>query len=172
MTNTKIYRSISLLLAIISLLSLCSCRNREKPSCRTLLSALTESEIALPAGKTYSLSASEGEAEYLSPSLLASIYGNGEPPALLDSWLDCAIFLPRSEHPCEFAVFLCDSHNSATDTAKLLCRRLDLIRSAKDSDEYRAMLDSATVTVNGNFVIFIVSSDTKSALSAVRSAMK
>ena len=165
------------LFALISVIRLLifntvSCSQKAEPSCRELIVALTDSEIALPAGKIYSMSAPEGDDEYLSISLLSSLYGNGSEPALLDCWLDCAVFLSRGEHPCEFAVFLCDSHNSATDTARLLCNRLDLIRHAKSSENYCDMLEGATVTVSENFVALIVSGDTPRAVAVLRAKMR
>ena len=128
-----------------------------------------QAEIGLPAGKTYSARAPEGDGEYISEHLINSLYGNGKKPVMADGWIDIAIFLPSSAHPCEFAVILCDSEDTATDTARLLCRRLDAIRTAKGAGEYAKLTENATVTVIGNYALLIISSDTE---NAIKSASK
>jgi hypothetical protein len=66
-------------------------------------------------------------------------------------------------------VILCDSEDTATDTARLLCRRLDTIRTVKGEGEFSSMIESATVTVIENFALLIISSDTE---NAIKSASK
>ena len=154
---------------VLSLFSVSSCTRSENPDCRDILSAIISSEIGLPSGKIYSARAESGEEEYLSDHLVNSLYGNGKEPVMADGWIDIAIFLPSSAHPCEFAVILCDSEDTATDTARLLCRRLDAIRTAKGAGEYAKLTENATVTVIGNYALLIISSDTE---NAIKSASK
>ena len=129
-------------------------------------------EIGLPAGTIYDLSAKEGYDEYIEERVINSLFGEGSAPPMRQGWLDLALFLPTSLHPCELAVFLCDSPDTASDTARLLCRRLDVIRSAKAGSEHAAILDSATVTIIENYVLFIISSDTAASLRAAKGAIK
>ena len=133
---------------------------------------MLECEIDLPAGKIYDLSANEGDREYLDERVIKSLFGEGSAPPMRDGWLDLALFLPASTHPCELAVFLCDTPDTASDTARLLCRRLDVVKSAKRDSEHSAILDSATVTVIGNYVLFIISSDSALSLRAARDIIK
>ena len=84
-----------------------------------------------------------------------------------EGWLDIALFLPTSAHPCEFAVILCNSDDTATDTARLLCRRLDSIRTLKQNCEYSALLEGARVTVIRNYALLIISSDAENAVKTV-----
>ena len=154
---------------VLSLFSISSCTRSENPDCRDILSAIISSEIGLPSGKIYSARAEVGEEEYLSDHLVNSLYGNGKEPVMADGWIDIAIFLPSSAHPCEFAVILCDSEDTATDTARMLCRRLDSIRTAKGSEENAHLIKGATVTVLGNYALLIISSDTQ---NAIKSASK
>ena len=154
---------------VLSLFSVSSCTRSENPDCRDILSAIISSEIGLPSGKIYSARAESGEEEYLSDHLVNSLYGNGKEPVMADGWIDIAIFLPSSAHPCEFAVILCDSEDTATDTARLLCRRLDAIRTTKSEGEYARLTENATVTVIGNYALLIISSDTE---NAIKSASK
>lgn len=163
-------KNITLFVILLLLFSLLpSCAHSQNPDCREILGEMTQAEIGLPAGKIYSMRADEGDEEYISDHLINSLYGDGKLPVMADGWLDLAVFLPSSAHPCEFAVILCDSEDTATDTARLLCRRLDVIRTAKSDEKYASYLDSATVTVMRNYVLFIISSDTENAL---RSASK
>ena len=154
---------------VLSLFSVSSCTRSENPDCRDILSAIISSEIGLPSGEIYSARAEVGEEEYLSDHLINSLYGNGKEPVMADGWIDIAIFLPSSAHPCEFAVILCDSEDTATDTARLLCRRLDAIRTTKSEGEYAKLTENATVTVIGNYALLIISSDTE---NAIKSASK
>lgn len=141
-----------------------SCAKQDMPSCRDILGEIMTSEIGLPAGRVYSSGATEGNEEYLPDSLINALYGNGSRPVMSDGWLDLAVFLPSSSHPCELAVFLCDSEDTATDTARMLCRRLDTLRTVKGYGEFSAYFDTATVTVMRNYVLFLISSDTENAL--------
>ena len=168
-----IKRTLTLLLCIIFCLStLPCCTKRENPTCRNILAAMMDAEINLPAGKIYDLRATEGNDEYLEERVINSLFGDGSSPPVRGGWLDLALFLPVSAHPCELAVFLCDTPDTAGDTARLLCRRLDVIKSTRKAPEYSAMLDSATVTVIGNYVLLIISEDPALALRAAVDMIK
>jgi hypothetical protein len=133
---------------------------------------LTDAEIGLPAGRYYSLTASEGDDEYLSDSLLKALYGNGSLPSVTEGWVDCALYLPILDHPCEFAVIYCRDRDSADDTARLLCARLGVIKNAKNTPEYSNVLEGGMVTVTGNYALLIISSDSEAALSALKKALQ
>ena len=166
MKKNKLFcAAILLCLALALIIPLTSCvYSDEIVPCIDVLNALTEAEIGLPAGKIYSSSAKEGDDGYISDSLLASLLGNGEMITLFDSWLDYAFFLPSGDHPCEFVVILCDTPTSAKDTARLLSRRLNTLRSANKASgnrEHDAYLENAAVMINRNYVLLIISSDTE-----------
>ena len=166
-------KKTALLLALFLTLSLfSSCITNEHTSCREILDKIIISEVSLPAGQIYSSRAEKGENEYMSASLINSIYGNGTVPPMADGWIEVAIFLPSSSHPCEFAVFLCDSRDTANDTARMLCSRLDAIRTAKGTKDNMQMINSAEIAVVRNYVLFILSSDSKNALKAAKKAMR
>ena len=162
-------KKIAFILIILLIFTLPSCTKQERPTCREILGSLVTVEIGLPAGRIYSMTAPEGNSEYLSEHLVNVLYGDGERPVMADGWLDLALFLPTSSHPCEFAVILCDTPDTATDTARLLCRRLDTIRTVKGEGEFSSMIENATVAVIGNFALLIISSDTE---TAIKSASK
>ena len=149
---------------LLIILTLPSCAERERSSCREILGEIMLSEVGLPAGKVYSMLAEEGDEEHLSDTLTARLFGEGSTPPVSRGWLDLALFLPSSSHPCEFAVILCNSEDTATDTARLLCRRLDSIRTAKGDGGFSSLIDNATVTVIDNYALLIISSDTQNAL--------
>jgi hypothetical protein len=155
------------LFVLILSFTLPSCAEKNLVSCREILEELKDAEIGLPAGKTYDIKAGEGENEFLPERLLSSLYGEGATPPMREGWLDIALFLPTSAHPCEFAVILCNSDDTATDTARLLCRRLDSIRTLKQNCEYSALLEGARVTVIRNYALLIISSDAENAVKTV-----
>ena len=181
----SIYKAlISFLLIASALLSSCAYSSEIIP-CRDIISELTSLEIGLPAGKIYSATAGEGEEGYISDSLLTSLFG-GDMNTLIDGWLDYAFFLPSGNHPCEFIVILCDTPTTAKDTARLLSRRLNTLRTAnkatansidnttatnttnkatadnanKLTADTAAYLENAAVMISRNYVLLIISSDT------------
>ena len=149
-----------------------SCAQKELIPCREILEALTNAEIGLPAGQIYDLAATEGDDEYLDERLINSLFGEGASPPMRSGWIDLALFLPSSSHPCEFAIFLCDTPDTATDTARILCRRLDIVKTSKKDDVNSYILDSATVTIIGNYVLLIISSDTQNAIKIAANLMR
>ena len=162
-------RILAVFLTLLLIFSLPSCKREDFPSCRDILSAMLENEIGLPAGRVYYLHSAKGDDSFLSDHLINALYGEGERPVMADGWLDLAIFLSLGDHPCEMAVFLCDGEDTAKDTARMLCRRLDVIRTAKSEGEYARLTENATVTVIGNYALLIISSDTE---NAIKSASK
>ena len=165
-------KKAALLVIVLSILLFQSCATSSSHTCREILDKIIESEVGLPAGRIYSLTSSEESDEYLSSSLILALYGGEALSDISSGWIDCAIFLPYSSHPCEFAVFLCRDSDIATDTARLLCSRLDKIRVAKDSEQYSAMLRDAAVTVKGNYVFLIISSDSENAIRQASKMMR
>ncbi len=159
-------RSAALFLAILLLLSFfAACSGADpKNTCRDMVAAMAGNEKALPKGRYYSLSAPEGDAEYLSRSLISSLLGNGSYPKVGEGWLDAALYLSLGDHPCEFAVIYCRDRDTAEDTAKLFCTRLELIKITKTAPEYQKMIEEARVEVRGNYALLVISSDPDKAL--------
>ncbi len=163
--------AIFIILVLLTLM-LSSCTKEHATSCRSILDALIDQEITLPSGKIYDINAPDGDKEFLPERLLNNLYGNGETPPMRDGWLDISLFLSSSDHPCEFAVFYCDSPNTASDTARLLLGRIDLIRTSKGVGDYAVITENAAVTVTGNYVVLIISSDVKNAQKTVSRMIK
>lgn len=149
--------------------SFVACGNPPKNDCCDILYAMTDAEVGLPSGRIYSMRAMRGDEEYLSEHLINSLYGEGGTPVMANGWLDLAVFLPSLDHPCEMAVFLCDSKDSANDTARMLSRRLGSLRQIKQDSEFSYYFESASVTIRGNYVLLVISSDTE---NAIKSASK
>ena len=162
-------RAAAVFFAFLSLVfCLSSCADQKSDSnttCRDILSAMLECEVALPAGKIYCATAPFGSEEYLSDSTLSSIIGNGKMPEICKSWLDCAFFLAIKDHPCELAVIYCQNRDAAMDTAKLLTSRLASSKLLKDESSY---FENAKVTVIGNYALLIVSSDPDATLHVLK----
>ncbi|MBQ4091359.1 MAG: hypothetical protein IJC64_03475 [Clostridia bacterium] len=163
-----------LALAIIFLLlPLPSCAKKQAPSCREVLTALIDAEgQALPAGRIYDMRAGEDGAERLPDSLLPALLGEGKMPAVSNAWLDCAMFLSVTEHPCELIIFLCTSRDAATDTARLLCSRLDAIKVSKSSEKYSDMLSAARVGIYKNYAFLIISRDPAAAQKTLEKILR
>ena len=165
MRKFRLFASLVLILSIS--LNLCSCvQGKDRPSCLSVILSLTNAEVRLPAGKIYHSKANHGEDAFISEHLLSALYGNGKMPEVCDGWIEYSFFLSHL-HPCEFAVIYCNSHNNATDTAKLLCKRISSIKSAKADSE--GILQNARVIILHNYVLLIISSDTESAIKIVKS---
>ena len=157
---------------IIFIVSLPSCSSVDDPSCREIVGELTKAEIGLPAGRFYTLSADKGDPEYASKSLISSLFGGGRYPKLAEGWIDLALFLSTGSHPCEFAVILCRDRDVAHDTATLLLSRLSTVKLTKADSKYADMLQTASVTIVGNYAILLISRDAKHALKVAKAAMK
>lgn len=157
------------ILCIMLLCTVClsSC-SQQPPSAQSILSRLLKTEIDLPSGQVYLSNSPEGERSCVPHSLLCALYGGGSMPKEYDDWVEFAIFL-SSSHPCEFAVFLCDSPQSALDTSKTLCARLTTLKNFWDDSEYSSYTNNAEVIISGNFCVLIVSSDTSTAKKTLKS---
>ena len=163
-------RKAALFFALILLfLSLPSCTDSPRPSCRSILASMIEAEAELPAGRFYSTHAKEGEEEYLSPTLLSAWLGAS---ALRDGWTDCALFLSLREHPYELAVVFCQTGDVAEDTAKLFSARWHTVRAMEIAQGESPLTVRASVTRIGNYVIFILSEDPDSLLAVAKDAIR
>lgn len=160
-------------LCFCSVFSFVSC-SKEMPSTSSVLSNIIGCEIGLPSGNIYLSDAPEGSENYTDSSLIAALYGEGNSSKPIESseWIEFAIFLSNTNHPCEFGVFLCNSSKSATDTSKMLCRRLDTLRNSWSDTTYSDYTDNASVIVSGNFCFLLISSDIKQSRNAALSAIK
>lgn len=153
------------------MVGLFSCMRVEKyVSCRYILETMMTAELSLPAGEVYDMQAANGDDEYLSRALLRALLPDNSMIDITEDWLDCAIFLPSSEHPCEFFAVLCQNRDAAKDTASILGTRLASIRLAKEDEG--GMLEGAKVVIYGNYVLLIVSSDSENALRSAKSVIR
>lgn len=165
-------KRIALLVGIVIALSLfCSCAKKDQPSTLEIITELTLREVGLPAGSIYSTISGEGDDGHMSPSLIATLYGDGSTPKVSEGWIECSAFIPLSNHPCEFSVIYCSSYDVAENTAALLSRRLLLLQKAKCGGEYDFELDSAKVIIFKNYAILIISSDSAAAEKLVKTML-
>ena len=159
------YKKILLLFLTASMLLLCSCA-KEHANAAQVLSALIDAEIGLPAGQIYLSAASEDDASYLSPDLMAALYGEGELPWQLSLLEDYGLFLSTAQHPCEFAVFRVRARSDTDDVAAMCLTRLDTLRIHYRDTQYASYTPNARVVVIGKYVLLLISSDTEHALRA------
>ena len=161
-------RKLRVLLLVLSiLLLLCACA-KEHATAAQVLDALVKAEIGLPAGQIYLSAAPEDDAAYLSPDLVAALYGEGELPWQLSLLEDYGLFLSTAQHPCEFAVFRVRARSDTDDVAAMCLARLDTLRMHYKDSAYAAYLQNARVVVSGNYVLLLISSDPDHALRAAQ----
>ena len=162
-------RLLAFLMLSILLFSACS---REQSVCpEQVLLSLTEAEIGLPAGQIYLSGADQTQASYLSPEMIATLYGQGEPPWQLSLIKDYGIFLSTAQHPCEFAVFLCYSHSDTDQVAAMCQARLNALCIHYKDTSYQAYTQNARVAIMGKYVLLLISSDAEHALDVARRAL-
>ena len=103
MLKKRVLRTVALILLLCLVLGACSCGKGRAAS--EILSVMCERAEILPAGQVYQKGAEEGQAEYLSPAMCASLYGDGDVPAEMELMEDYAIYLSSFARPFELAVF-------------------------------------------------------------------
>jgi hypothetical protein len=112
--------------------------------------------------------APEDDASYLSPDLVAVLYGEGELPWQLSLLEDYGLFLSTAQHPCEFAVFRCYARSDTDDVAAMCLSRLDTLRIHYKNTQYASYTQNARVVVIGKYVLLLISSDPEHALGAAK----
>ena len=162
-----------IIILVISIILLASCKKNEPQplNCANIVSFICQNEVDLPAGKIYSYSAREGEEGYIDADLLAAVFGDGKILNIFALWDDIALFLPSSDHPCEFIVIHCASFTDTTDTALLLSSRLSSLKDSK-SETHPEYFSDSEVYIIKNYVIMIISSDFGNAFDIARQAIK
>ena len=161
-------RKLRVLLLVLSiLLLLCACA-KEQATAAQVLDALVKAEIGLPAGQIYLSAAPEDDASYLSPDLVAALYGEGELPWQLSLLEDYGLFLSTAQHPCEFAVFRVRARSDTDDVAAMCLSRLDALRIHYKNTQYASYTQNARVVVIGKYVLLLISSDPDHALRAAQ----
>ena len=155
---------------MLCLLCLGGC-GRQQVSVESMLLALTDAEIGLPAGQVYLAYAPEESDEYLAPDLMAALYGQGEPPWQLALVEDYGMWLSSAQHPCEFAVFLCYARSDTDVVAAMCTSRLDDLRAHYKDSQYASYLQNAQVVVIGKYVLLLISADAQHALNTARRAI-
>lgn len=161
------YKRILLLFLTVPLIYLCSCAHAD-PTPAQVLDALTKAEIGLPAGHVYLSAAPEDQEVYLSPDLMAALYGQGELPWQLSLIEDYGLYLSTAQHPCEFAVFRTYARSDTDDVAAMCHVRLDALRAHYKDTQYANYVHDARVIVIGKYVLLLISSDTEHALRAAK----
>lgn len=142
-------------LAVLLCMSLLACQRREQ-SATARLQDLMHGAQTLPTGIVYHKDAEEGSKEYLSPSLIAAMYGENADEEYFPMISDYAVYLSSFAEPYEIAVFCCYSATDAEEIAKMCLARLDILRVALATSAYREMLSCAEVRIEGRSVILYI----------------
>ena len=160
-------RFFALLLSLSVMLTLTACG--EERSTFDIVSAIVDGETGSPSGMLCRLSATEGEIDYASDTMLKDTYGFDRSLKGLE---DGALWLSGGFHPFEAAVFLCRDYRSSEDIALYLKNRLRTLQSnvyeasslcKMTPEEYRSYVDNGIVLIAGDYVALVISSDPKAA---------
>lgn len=171
-------RAVLMLLVAGAVCALLGCRGEPPPSAREVLTAMQEA-ASLPPGAVYDSRAVPGNAvpggvDALDGTLLAALYGSaargwgtGEDSPVVEA----ALFLSSRPEPAELAVFYCRDTTAALSVAAICRERLELLRRTRGGTAYAAWVEEGEVTVSGNFVLLVVSPDTREVLRAARAVI-
>lgn len=130
--------------------------------------ALRATEKGLPRGQLYVSDAREGEAGYVTDTLLSSFLGDGrEVPWQAEAAESYAFYLSYSS-PVTLAVFRCGSVGGAEELAILLSERMRLYRTYWAGSEWEEAVLEAAVVVSGRDVFFAVAPDGKALIRRAR----
>ena len=142
--------SYLLIIALAGMLSSCA----KAPSCSELLiSALEVSgESCERNGLFYFSEAIEGEAQYLSPQVIKSLYGEDAAARYFSLVEDFAIFVSQRT-PGVLAILKCYSRSDTDEIAGMCLQRADAIKVGLRKSEYAEKSKSICVRVYKSFVV-------------------
>ena len=162
----RIWRFLALGLAMA--LFLASCGRRGEKSAEEILREICEAAGELPEGAIYRLAAEEGEADYLSPQLVHSLYGEEGDEILASKILaDAALYLSSFASPYEIAVFHTYSRSDADSVAAMCLSRADELQVARHRTEWESLVSSLRIVVRGRWVVVLVTDNQEEAEAEV-----
>lgn len=156
---------ILLFIFIITVASV-SCAEKEIDTAE-VVRAMMNSDCELPTGILYRKDSSPGSPDYLSESLLASLYGSGESPDVFERVNSGCVFLTSGKTITEFSVFACVSVADAEEIASL-CRRRGRILKYNIDGEFSAFVYDK----NAIFAFCETSEACTKSIKAAKSALK
>lgn len=162
--------------SIIFVLSFSSCRKKEEPQCADIVEAMLSACKNPPFGILYSQKSTKGSPDYLSDSLAATLYGNGNLPPVITSTNDFSVRVSSSQIGFELAVISCQRRQDAEEIAELCQRRIDTIQAlwnsgfsfspqTKVTDEF----PPSKILIYRNYVIMALSDNCDEAVKIAKS---
>ncbi len=138
----------------LSLFLLPSCFKKDEDTSSILLSLMDKCD-ALPNGQIFEMGAEEGEAKYLSSSMIESMYGEGATDVFL-LVEDYAIYISSFAAPYEIAVFRCYSSSDAIKVETMCRGRADILSVAFRGSEYHDLYKNIRVLRDQDSVVFLM----------------
>ncbi|MBR2926584.1 MAG: hypothetical protein IKC31_03280 [Clostridia bacterium] len=160
-------RSLVLLLCLVCLFLSVGCAGSPS-SAREVLAALQKEQAPLPAGACYHLLTPSDQAEHLSDALLASLFGETEPPVAMSEVEDAAFFFAYNGS-CELLLFRCKSVRGRDRVAQMCLARLSYLQGVHP-DQASEALQNGSVTVRGRWVLLCISPQHEATLAVFRRA--
>lgn len=163
-------------LMCLATFSLLSCRAHTVRAAEMVRAACAK-ETNLPDGRIYCSDAENGNEnaeQQADRELCAGLYGEGDFPPALSQCTEYAFFLPVRQHPCEFAVFFCQTADAADAVARMCLTRREMLIAAWRGSDYEAYPIDACVRIRktgGRYIVFfLVCADAEDAYRAARLA--
>lgn len=162
-------RSFLALLSIMIGFFSCSCaRATEKSTLEILRELVSMGEYAvLSEPLIYSSLADEGDAEYLSPEIKISMYGEKRVSECFDLIEDCAVCVCPGEIS-ELAVFKCYSKSDTDLVAAMCLERADSLSIALNSIDALNKNQKAHIEIHGRYVLFSFADQSESLIVRFR----
>ena len=162
-TLLRIFSIFSLFILLVSFFS--SCAGRREADTSAILSEMIKSEKSMPVGKLYSMKSTPGSPDYISPSLLAALYGEGNSSEAFAGAEDISLRLSSGIYCFELAVFLCRTTSDAHEIADLCLRRINMMEHFLNANSEKLGIDpvcrenikNAKVKIVGRYVLMAVS---------------
>ena len=151
MKRKKLVCFIKFICILLALLSLGSCDSEK--SAEEILFSITQGQDSLPNGTVYTRSAPEGSQNYLSGSMIKTLYHESAEEYEFTLIEDFAIYLSSFAKPCEIAVYKCYSRSDTDLIASMCLKRIEKLRIMLAQTAFCEIPENAKIDIKGRFVI-------------------
>ena len=149
MRKQKIFIKITSIFLVLLLLTSCG----EKRSAEDVLFDVTKDFDDLPDGNVYLSSAKEGSQNFLSVTIINSLYHEGAAEYEFSLVEEYAIYISEFAKPCEIAVYKCYSASDTDLIASMCLRRIEKLCVMLSETSFSYIPQNADIDVKGHFVI-------------------
>ena len=138
--------SIAILLALLT-----SCTDRE--SAQGMLFNITKDFDELPDGSVYLSSAEEESENFLSATMINTLYHEGAAEYEFSMIEEYAVYISEFAKPCEIAIYKCYSRSDTNLIASMCLKRIEKLTIMLTGTSFSEIPLKADVDIKGHFVI-------------------